>query len=303
MQMTSLERIAAGALQPFSLFRARREFDDWHDRVSQTARDCERWIEAQESVDGFCECCCAVVPLKVSVAVLFGTHPNLREGMMCPRGLNNRGRLLLHWLVAYCKGSPRRSGRIALFETNTPLYNGIVELTGWDVAPSDYVAEGAASGTIVSLPAGRHLRHEDITASSYPDGKFQIVVHNDVLEHVPDFRAALADNYRILEPDGILVFTTPFFIEQDESKVLARAGTNGCVEQLVEPPEYHGDPVRGQILTYYRFGWALIEAVKEAGFRDAGILLSYNFFSGLTSCNNPYSRNENVPPLAVVGVR
>ncbi len=113
-------------------------------------------------------------------------------------------------------------------------------------------------------------RSEDVTALSFGAGAFDAVVSLDVLEHVPDYRRALAEFARVLRPGGVLVFTVPFYDEQAASTVLARVGIDG-VEHLV-PPEYHGDPVSSGALCFHHFGWDLLEAMRAAGFSSAEAL-------------------------------
>lgn len=59
-------------------------------------------------------------------------------------------------------------------------------------------------------PGGRHLvRVGDVTRLGLSDASFDAAVAAEVLEHVPDDRAALAELYRVLRPGGALVVTVP----------------------------------------------------------------------------------------------
>ncbi|WP_229414186.1 class I SAM-dependent methyltransferase [Zemynaea arenosa] len=66
------------------------------------------------------------------------------------------------------------------------------------------------------------------------DERFDVIVFNDVLEHIPDVRAAVDACHRHLNPNGVLVLNLPnsggFFYRL--SKVLARAGVAGPFERL-----------------------------------------------------------------------
>ncbi len=49
----------------------------------------------------------------------------------------------------------------------------------------------------------------DIQDTGLPDGSFNVIICNHVLEHVDDFRAALKELYRILKPGGSLICSFP----------------------------------------------------------------------------------------------
>lgn len=67
-----------------------------------------------------------------------------------------------------------------------------------------------------------------------PGEKFDVVVFNDVIEHVPDIRAAVAAVHRHLTPGGLLVLNLPnsrgFFYRT--SKLLSRFGWPAPFERL-----------------------------------------------------------------------
>lgn len=111
------------------------------------------------------------------------------------------------------------------------------------------------------------LRREDVTRLSFRDRSFDAVVSLDVLEHVPDYRRALAEFARVLRPEGVLVLSVPFYAAAGQSRELAKI-VDGVVEHL-QPPEFHGDPLSGGVLCFHHFGWNLLDAVRAAGFADA----------------------------------
>lgn len=56
----------------------------------------------------------------------------------------------------------------------------------------------------------------DITAMDLPDGRFDAIIANHVLEHVDD-RAALAEIFRVLGPGGLAILTVPLVEGWDET--------------------------------------------------------------------------------------
>jgi GT2 family glycosyltransferase/glycosyltransferase involved in cell wall biosynthesis len=113
--------------------------------------------------------------------------------------------------------------------------------------------------------SGPHgVRCEDLTRLTYEDESFDLVVSQDVMEHVPDPAAAFAETARVLRPGGSHVFTIPQNRDLAQSVVRARLDPYG-VEYLL-PPEYHGDPVRSQgALVFTDFGTDLVAILTEAG--------------------------------------
>lgn len=112
------------------------------------------------------------------------------------------------------------------------------------------------------------VRHEDATALRWTDAVMDGVISLDVLEHVPDHRAALREFARVLRPGGALALTVPFYENQAGNVAIARADAHGRIEHLAEP-EFHGDPVRGGVPCFHHFGWALLDDMRAAGFADA----------------------------------
>jgi SAM-dependent methyltransferase len=56
---------------------------------------------------------------------------------------------------------------------------------------------------------GLTLRHGELQAARFPEGRFDAVTLSHVIEHVPDPVALLSEVRRILKPGGHLVLTTP----------------------------------------------------------------------------------------------
>ena len=60
------------------------------------------------------------------------------------------------------------------------------------------------------LGARAELRQGSATALPYDDAYFDCITCSEVLEHLPDDRAALAECHRVLRPGGKLVVTVPY---------------------------------------------------------------------------------------------
>jgi SAM-dependent methyltransferase len=48
------------------------------------------------------------------------------------------------------------------------------------------------------------------------DARFDYIVFNQVMEHLPDPKAVLLELYRVLKPNGKMIFSAPLFYEEHE---------------------------------------------------------------------------------------
>lgn len=60
------------------------------------------------------------------------------------------------------------------------------------------------------FPTRPEFEKVDLLAIPYEDSKFDIVIVNHVLEHVPDDIKALKEIYRVLRPGGLAILQTPY---------------------------------------------------------------------------------------------
>jgi SAM-dependent methyltransferase len=115
-------------------------------------------------------------------------------------------------------------------------------------------------------PDDQRIRHEDLLGLSYGDESFDIALHSDTLEHIPDIDRALSEIWRVLKPGGAMIFSIP--IVRDGRPTLVRARLeNGGIKQF-HPPSYHGGSYQttSQYLVCYEFGEDFIDLVKSRGF-------------------------------------
>jgi SAM-dependent methyltransferase len=185
---------------------------------------------------------------------------NWRETVVCPiTRLSNRVRAAFHVFALECQ--PSRDARIYITEQTTPFYRFMrgqfPRTVGSEHQPK--LPRGAVSW--------RGLRNEDLTALTFQSRSLDTILTFDVLEHVPDYVAALRECARVLKPGGRIYITVPF-AGTAETIVRARLA-GGEIEHLL-PPEHHGDPFgSGAILCFYHFGYSLLDDMRAAGFSDA----------------------------------
>ena len=104
---------------------------------------------------------------------------------------------------------------------------------------------------------------QDIQATTFADARFDLVITEDVLEHVTDFRRAFREIRRVLKPGGCHVFTVPYYPDEPTRPLFER---RDGADVPLGPIEYHDDALRGLIATRTRFGADLADLAAAAGF-------------------------------------
>lgn len=199
---------------------------------------------------------------------------NWREELLCEScRLNARVRFCLGRLRELCPPQ----GHVYLTEQATFAYVAaralFARVTGSEYMP-DEAAREALAGYVRSITGDplQSINHQDLTALTMPSASLDGIGCFDVLEHVPDYRSAIAEMARVLKPGGSLVLTAPFLLEERETLVRARLEDDGSITHLLEP-EYHGDPVAdGGVLCFYHFGWDLLDALRDGGFSSTRVV-------------------------------
>lgn len=109
------------------------------------------------------------------------------------------------------------------------------------------------------------VRCENLEQLTFPDNCFDIIITQDVFEHVMNPKEAFKEIARVLKPGGAHFFTLPWYPQQ---KTVQRARyENGNLEFLFEPV-YHINPVdvQGSLVTY-DWGEDLIDCI----YRSSGL--------------------------------
>lgn len=177
-----------------------------------------------------------------------------RESSFCDScGSSRRIRLLASTLLALYGESARSVAELV----REPGFRAL--------AIAEINALGRMHPFLATLPqlAYSEYPQEDVTALSYADAAFDLVLTSDTMEHVPDPTAGFREIRRVLRPGGRHVFTVP--VDPRRAHTRSREGL---------PPVHHGRgggpfaPVtrRNDLLAYTDFGTDLPALLREAGF-------------------------------------
>jgi SAM-dependent methyltransferase len=123
---------------------------------------------------------------------------------------------------------------------------------------------GELTQFLTKLPKHRLAKYPnvDMTHMPYTDYSYDLVVHSDTLEHVPQPVAGLTECYRILAPGGYCIFTIPVIVDR---MTRTRAGL---------PLSYHGHPEeRGEdFAVQTEYGCDAWRHLVLAGFQESRIV-------------------------------
>jgi len=169
------------------------------------------------------------------------TMINIQQGHECAKcGQSLRVRALARAIVD-------------VLDVEPPLACGLQSLAGLrvlEINPAGGLAaylDSAETHQLTGYPA------VDMQQLPFPDGSFDVVVHSDTLEHVPDATQGLSECLRVAGT-GWVVFTTPVLV----GRLSRRRPTHWPFSS------YHGGD-NGRSLVYHEFGADLWVKSLEAG--------------------------------------
>ncbi len=199
---------------------------------------------------GVCPCC-------GQPTEFLSYHPWLRDHFRCVHcGSIPRQRALMKVLegrvpgwrgLAIHESSPSGGGASARIRRDCPRY-----------VSSHYHPE-LAFGTMVS-----GHRNEDLEAMTFPDASFDVVITQDVLEHVYDPAQVFREIARTLKPGGVHIFTVPLVNRHRPSEVWAVRNEDGT-PRFLRQPDYHANPIdpKGSPVTMH-WGFDIVRFIRDA---------------------------------------
>ena len=212
---------------------------------------------------GFCPCC-------ERDTEFVAYHSWLRDSLRCTN----------------CKSIPRNRALIRVLEQYYPNWT---DLSIHESSPSGGGASARlrrscskylASQYYPKQPFGTVIhgfRNENLESQTFPDQVFDIVVTQDVLEHVYDPASVFREIARTLKPGGAHIFGVPLVNKHRPTQVWARRGADGEPDFIYEP-DFHGNPVdpRGSPVTMH-WGFDIVDFIEES----CGLSTSIEFLDDL----------------------
>ena len=221
---------------------------------------------------------------------------NWRETLLCPYcNMNNRQRLVAAISKKYLDEQPDKKSYF--MEQVTPIFRWAKNRYGDRVTGSEYLGNDKISGkSYISIRNGPFIRHEDIMSLSFADEQFDLIISNDVFEHIPNPAKAFGESFRVLKKNGLMIATFPFFGKDESSITRACKGLDGQIKNI-HPENFHGNPLSAEgSLVFTDFGWDVFDLIEKAGFDDAFIEIYYNKKFGIL-CEHQlifYCKKNNV---------
>ena len=113
---------------------------------------------------------------------------------------------------------------------------------------------------------------EDFENLSFGDASFDLVISEDVFEHLKDFRRGFAEVYRALKKGGAHIFCVPFHFGTLTQPLYEFR--NGSAIPL-GPIEYHGDSVRAGFQPIRASAATWLKSFRGMGYEATFSLASY----------------------------
>jgi len=203
--------------------------------------------------------------------------PNWRERQVCPGcGLASRQRMAFGFMKdLVARRAPSRDYTLYMMEMVTPIFSCARKmLPGITLIGSEYLGPDFQGGSVV-----RGVRHEDVCRLSLADESVDLVVSNDVMEHVPDPGKGFGEIFRVLRRGGILFLTIPFHSGNETTVVRAEVRAGKVIHHL--PAAYHGNPVSPEgSLVFTDFGWDVLAMLRRAGFAQVEVKVIWSYLNG-----------------------
>lgn len=217
---------------------------------------------------------------RLPAAVTRGGKPVLHNRGFC-YSCNNDTRFASYadwlrdnYLCARCGSIPRERAIMFCIDRHFPAWR---DLTIHESSPaaratsrrlSTECSNYIGSQYYPDIPLGGErngFRNENLEKLTFDDNSVDLHITQDVFEHIFDPAAAFREIARTLKPGGAHIFTTPIVNKDAPTRWCAKLNSDGSIQHLIDPPEYHGNPVSddGALVTVH-WGFDITQYIFEA---------------------------------------
>jgi SAM-dependent methyltransferase len=184
-----------------------------------------------------------------------------------------------HYLCERCRSLPRERALMVVLQTRFPdwrrlrIHESSPEMRGLSAklareCPGYVPSQYDPAVPCGALEPGGRWRSEDLEHQTFETGSFDVVITQDVFEHIFDTDAAFREVQRTLRPGGAHLLTTPLVRAEAASRRRAELGPDGV--RHFEPPEFHGNPMSadGSLVTW-DWGYDIVDRIRTCTSDDA----------------------------------
>lgn len=180
-----------------------------------------------------------------------------------------------HLVCSGCGSIPRERALTMVIEKYYPEWRNL------NIHESSPIGRGASLKLMKSSPGYRgshfypgkelgtmvnHFRNEDLERQTFESESFDLVITQDVMEHLYHPEKAFSEIARTLKKGGAHIFTVPIINKHKPTTVWAKRGSDGNPVFLYEE-EYHQNPVdpKGSAVTMH-WGFDIVDFIRaESG--------------------------------------
>jgi len=177
---------------------------NWPERIQLEERIIiEFGYNGQDFIFGYCNVCEKATKFKLSLNKK--KQINFRESLVCEFcNLTNRNRFMLSFLKNLAKNSDSKL-TVFMYEQVTKFFSMAQNIKNINLVGTEFLGYDKKPGQIIE-----HIQNEDAMNLSFENNTFDVIVSNDVYEHVPNIERTLSEAYRVLKNSGKLLISIPF---------------------------------------------------------------------------------------------
>ena len=182
-----------------------------------------------------------------------------------------------------CRGSAVTQSLAAVFDALTTGQNSlsVYELSSrgaWHRFLNQSSHRLTCSEYFDGIPLGEQVNGiscQDVQQLTYADEQFDVCTSLEVFEHVEDDHKGFSEIFRVLKPEGLMLFTVPL---SGQTKTIERTAIIQGKRQQTLPAEYHSDSLRGagQVFCFRNYGSDVIKRLESVGCTQVEIIEPHN---------------------------